>query len=186
MRRVTAILGGVVGLGVAAAALAWQAADQPAERQPPAGAQDFGARLIQGLKSTEGCLGVDAADFQSGKNTIVAWFENKAAVERWYHSPTHTFMMRAVGSDPTDLTPLKHVKDPKTPVMVMASITFGGEQAMPGPVPFSQISIELYTPLPGGAMVNGRLAPEKFPIKHFRDLTPEGYGDTTVTAPRDR
>lgn len=173
----------LVGVAVCgAAALAWQAASQPQDTGP----QGMGAQLIEGLRNTEGCLGVDAAEFQSGKNTIVAWFKDKASVERWYTSPTHTYMMRAVGFDPTDRTPLEHIKDPKTPVMVMASITMGGERVLEGPVPFSQISIELYTPLPGGAMVNGRLAPEKFPIKHFRDLTPEGYGEADSHGSTDR
>jgi hypothetical protein len=40
-------------------------------------------------------------------------------------------------------------------------------------MPISQISIEMYTPLPGGAAVNGRLAPEGFNIPHFRNLDPQ-------------
>ncbi len=165
-------------IGVCAAFLVLSGLGQP--QQPQDQAQGFARQLIDGLKATEGCLGVDAAQFQSGKNTIVAWFENKAAVERWYMSPTHQFMMRAVGADPGARAPLEHVTDEKAPVMVMASITMGGENPIPGPVPFSQISIELYTPLPGGAMINGRLAPKKFPVKHFRDLSDangEGGGE---------
>lgn len=162
MKRMALILAVIVG---ACGMAAWQAADQPEDR-----AQDMGARLIEGLKKTEGCLGVEAGQFRGGKNTIIAWFENKEAVERWYYSPMHQFMMNAMGGA-EDRKPLEHVTDPKVPVMVMATITLSDTPVVPGPVPFSQISIELYTPLPGGAMINGRLAPKEFPVKHFRDLT---------------
>jgi len=65
----------------------------------------MGRILVQGLHSVEGCFGVDVADFNSGKNTIVAWFENKVAVERWYNHPAHTRLMGAVGARPGDRTP---------------------------------------------------------------------------------
>ncbi len=143
---------------------------QPAGR-PGGGQPDLGALLVQGLKETEGCLGVDAAQFQSGKNTIVAWFENKAAAVRWYHSPVHARLLGGMGANPEDGEPLEHVTDENTPIMVMASISFGGEPAVPGSMlPFSQISIEMYAPLPGGASINGRLAPKSFEVPHHRYL----------------
>jgi len=56
----------------------------------------------------------------------------------------------------------------------MATISFDGPPALPASrIPFSQISIELFSPLPGGAFVKERLAPEKFRVEHMRDMTPE-------------
>jgi hypothetical protein len=159
----------VAALGVLSLATGFGSV-QPVDAQtavPQRGAPDFAGMLIQGLKETEGCLGVDAANFQSGKNTIVAWFENKDVAVRWYNAPAHQRMMGAVGGGGG--TPLEHVTDPDTPIMVMASISFDGPPAIEGgPLPFSQISIEMYAPLPGGASINGRLAPESFKVPHHK------------------
>lgn len=151
-----------------------QPAAQPASQpgQPARGAPDLGGMLIKGLLATEGCLGADAAQLQSGKVAIIAWFENVAAAKRWYYSETHARVMNMAGSDPEAREPMQHVKDPDAPVMVIAAITMGGRPVVPGGMPISQISIEMYTPLPGGASVNGRLAPEAFNIPHFRRLDP--------------
>ena len=68
--------------------------------------------------------------------------------------------------------PLAHVPDDQGPIMVIATITPSDTPEIEGfPVPISQISIELFAPLPGGAHVNGRLAPEAFEVEHMRDLT---------------
>jgi heme-degrading monooxygenase HmoA len=159
----------LAGAGLVAVQPGGAPAEAPA--RPAGGAPDFGDMLVAGLKETEGCLGVDVAQFQSGKNTIVAWFENKEAVLRWYNHPVHTRIMMATGSNPDDGNPLEHVNDPNTPIMVMASISFDGPPVDPeGPLPFSQISIEMFAPLPGGASVNGRLAPKTFKVPHHRTL----------------
>ncbi|MFI4898450.1 MAG: hypothetical protein ACIARR_11565 [Phycisphaerales bacterium JB059] len=158
-----AALTGALGAGARSAG---EASEQPQAR--------MSQRLIDGLKGTEGCLGVDAAQWQSGKNTICAWFENKAAVERWYRSDTHAGFMGAVGGDPEAREPLRHVADDEGPIMVMATLDFNGPPAIKGSlIPFSMISIELFKPLPGGAYVKDRLAPEKFRVEHMRNLTPE-------------
>jgi hypothetical protein len=150
-------------------AFAIGAGQQP--EKPAGGPADFAGMLIKGLEETEGCLGVDAAQFRSGKNTIVAWFENKEAAVRWYNSPVHRRMLMGTGGVPIDREPLAHVTDPDAPIMVMASISMGGKPAIPNsPMPFSQISIELYAPLPGGASINGRLAPEAFRVPHHRAI----------------
>ena len=131
--------------------------------------EDMGRMLINGLRASPGCLGVDAGSMNSGKQTIIAWFENKKAVTAWYYHPVHRGFMQAVGGNADDSKPLQHVENENTPIMVIASIT---PEAKPGPgkPPFSQISIELYAPLPGGAHVNGRLAPETFEVPHMRAL----------------
>ncbi len=146
---------------------------KPAQPDAPANPMDaMGARLMEGLKNTEGCYGVNAGRWQSGHQTITAWFENKAAVERWYNSPTHAFTMGALGSRPKP-NPMPGVPD-DVPIMVMATMKMGGENAIPGPLPVSMFSVELYTPLEGGAMVNERLAPLDFPIAGMSGVPEDG------------
>lgn len=165
----TAVVAVAAATMLAGFTISMGAGQQP--ERPAGGPPDFAAALIKGLEGTEGCLGVDAGQFRSGKNTIVAWFENKEAVLRWYNHPTHRRMMMSVGADPAEGTPLEHVTDPDVPIMVMASISMGGKPVVPdSPMPFSQISIELFAPLPGGASVNGRLAPEAFAVPHHKAL----------------
>lgn len=129
----------------------------------------FATMLMQGLKSVDGCLGAEAAQTQSGKNVIIAWFRDAKAARDWYNHPVHRRMVGMVGANPDDNKPLEHVAD-GIPVMVMATITPSDKPEIEGfPMPISQISIELYAPLPGGAAINGRLAPEAFPVEHMQD-----------------
>ncbi len=150
-----------------------QSQPAPGRPQQPGGRPDMGRVLVEGLRASEGCLGADAAQLQSGKLAIIAWFKDVEAARKWYYSDTHARFMNAAGSDPGAREPMEHITDPNTPVMVIAAITMGGGKTIPGPMPISQISIEMYTPLPGGAAINGRLAPEGFNIPHFRTLNPE-------------
>lgn len=163
MRRVAMTIGVLVGTLTILAAL-------DAQEQPPAAGDAFGKQLMDGLRATEGCYGVEAAAMsESGMRSIIAWFENKEAVKRWYQSPTHHFFMRAAGADPTQTSPLEYITDPDMPIMVMASIKMG--QPAPGSrMPISEFSVALYTPLPGGAMIGGRLAPMEFPIPKMRGM----------------
>lgn len=176
MRRV--IVGTVLGL-VAAAGIcgaAWQPSDEPPGRQEGR-TPDIAGMLMSGLQSSPGCLGVDAGRFQSGKLVIVGWFENKAAVVEWYNNPTHRQMVMRMGGNPEEGEPLAHVTDDQAPIMVIASIT-PAKEPMPGmAMPISQISIELYAPLPGGAFMTSRFAPETFEVPHMRELKPEGEGE---------
>ena len=172
MKRSTLGLGVLAGAGAIAvmgAGALGTASTSGGAAQPQ---DDMRERLVAGLKEIDGCLGVDAASWRSGKSTICAWFEDKDAVERWYYSDTHSGFMGAVGRAEDDHTPLEHVET-DGPIMVMATITFAGRPALPGSnIPFSQISIELFEPLPGGAYITERLAPKKFAVPHMRDLTP--------------
>lgn len=150
--------------------------DQGGQSQPGHSGQegrgDIGAMLVGGLKATEGCLGVETAGTAGGKNLIMAWFEDAEAARRWYNSPVHMRMVGMFGGEPKEKA-LEHVAD-DTPVLVIASLTMAeGDARIPGsPMPISQIAIELYTPLPGGAFVNGRLAPEALHVEHMTDHTP--------------
>lgn len=145
--------------------------NQPAQARPAANIGDI---LVQQLKGVEGCHGVESANLASGKAAIIAWFENAEAAKRWYYHPMHQRLM-FTGNQPGDAEqrkPLEHV-EPDIPIMVIACITFSDRPEIPGvPMPISQISIEMYTPLPGGASINGRLTPEAINIEHMRKITP--------------
>jgi len=174
----TAALVASIGVGWTANQVATQkpsappAHGGPGQTEPGAAASpDMGAMLMNALKSSPGCLGVDAGQFMSGKNSIVAWFESADAARAWYGNPVHKRMMAGMGG--SQRKPLEHVTS-NGPVMVIATITMAqdGKGTIEGfPMPISQISIELFSPLPGGAHVNGRLAPEGFKVEHMIDYT---------------
>lgn len=127
---------------------------------------DMGAMLVGALKTSPGCLGAEAMQTSTGKGVIIAWFEDAPAARAWYRHPVHMRMVTmASGPEAAQAhQPLADVAD-DTPVMVIATITPSDKPEIPGlPIPIKQISIELYTTLPGGAAFNGRLAPEAFPI----------------------
>ena len=189
-RRGAVVVGTIAAISIFATGLAGGsllASDAPqagnatqAKEQPPArggqgqgqgqGQPDLGAMLIAGLKSTPGCLGADAAQTMSGRNTIIGWFEDKAAAMRWYEHPMHQRMMGGVGADRAE-PPMAHVPD-DVPLMIMATITPSERPEIPGfPGPINQISIELFTPVPGGASINGRLSPEAFKVEHMKDYS---------------
>lgn len=159
----------LAGTGIGAAALEHTQPENARPRQ--GGAPDIGAMLVRGLNDSPGCLKVITAQTSVGSNSIIAWFENKAAVEEWYYSNPHSRVMGMVGSDPDAKKPMAHIKDEHIPVMVMASITMGEKGVLPGPMPVTQISIELYTPLDAGASVNGRLMPEEIKLEHFNTIS---------------
>jgi hypothetical protein len=99
----------------------------------------------------------------NGQDVIFAFFENKQAALNWYYSPMHKGVMKLLGENADSKEPpMKDVPD-GVPVMAIASITFGGKPAIEGsPIPFSQISIELYTPLSGGLNFGGGFSPDEF------------------------
>jgi len=133
---------------------------------PPAKDKDTGLPdLVGALKATPGCLGVETAKTQSGKAVIFAWFEDKKALLKWYHSDVHRQLMTQFfgGGDPKR-KPLADVPDDGGPVMAIASITLKQAPTKENPLPFSQISIELYRPLGGGLSIGGKFAPEKLKV----------------------
>ncbi len=132
------------------------------------------ADLVGGLKQVEGCLGVELARTRDGKQLIFAWFEDKKALQRWYYSDAHMSALDFLAGDKDAVRkPLTHVPDDAGPIMVVASITPADKPAFRGlDMPVSQIAIELYEPLPGGAFLGGRFAPEGAKVPHMKDLTP--------------
>jgi quinol monooxygenase YgiN len=151
---------------------------QPGAQPGRGGGPDMGAALAQGLNETEGCLKVAFAQTSQGTNTIMAWFEDKAAAKRWYYSETHTRFMKMAGQDPAENEPMVNVPE-DVPVFVMASIKMSkdGSSVLPGPMPVEQIAIELYTPLDAGASVNGRLMPDEIELPNFEKLDTGARGE---------
>jgi hypothetical protein len=156
------------------------ARQDPASRGEPQ-RQDGGGMpdLVAGLRATPGCLGVDAGQFSSGKQSIFAWFESKQAVIDWYNSDMHRSTMRNLSPMLGGGSPLKHVPDDAGPILVIASLTMSDRPHFDDfpTLPISQISIELFSPLPGGAHLGGRLSPDTFEVPHMSDLTPPATGD---------
>jgi len=168
---VTGVLAGVCvpHLFSGHAALA-QSADRPVEQPQQPSPAGMGQILMNSLKSVEGCLGADAGQMSSGKNVIIGWFEDAEAARRWYRHPTHRAMMAMAGGA-GEGEPLAHVEE-GVPLMVIAAITFSDKPEIQGvPMPISQISIEVYQAAPGGAYINGKLAPEAFEVEHMKNLT---------------
>lgn len=163
---------------------------QPPAGQPPAagggggGGRDLGRQLIEGLKATPGCLGTEAAQTQSGKNVIFAWFENKKAVMAWYKSDAHQAAMEKFNLPPDAAHhPLEGIPDDSGPIMVAASLKFSG-QPLPGTnAPVSEIAIELYSPLRGGIRLNGGFAPASLKVPGRQDITIEPAKPEAPPAP---
>jgi heme-degrading monooxygenase HmoA len=159
----TVLVASVVGTGVAFAR------GQDSKQKTEDSKESVMTRLMQmpeTIKKTPGCLGVEMARTFSGKMVIFAWFENKKAVLNWYNSQMHQELMKVAG--PPSHPPLHAIKDPRAPVMVIASLTLDNRGSAAGAsLPVKQIAIELYTPLPGGAAFNGRFAPESLKVKEM-------------------
>jgi hypothetical protein len=117
--------------------------------------------LGEGLRKTDGCLGVDSARTESGKQVIFAWFKDKRAVLDWYHSDMHEGVMNKFFPNRPDREPLADIPDDSGPILAIASITFSDKSQFANtPLPISQIAIELYQPISGGLSMGGTFAPE--------------------------
>ncbi len=177
---VGSVLLGVAMAGAGVTALAWvQQAPRHAQESthaPTHAAQDSGKEfpdLIGALRSVEGCLGVEAGQFQSGKQVIFAWFENKAAAMRWYNHDVHQGAMSSFMTVESGSKPMAGVPD-DVPVLAIASITFADRPHFQEiNLPISQIAIELYTPLKGGIHLGGTFAPASMRVEGIQDLAPK-------------
>ena len=130
--------------------------------------------LIAGLKATPGCLGVETAQTGSGKQVIFAWFEDKKAALKWFHSDVHQELMKKFFPDHESRKPLRDVPDDSGPIMTIASLTFAKEPKFKETsLPISQIAIELYQPLSGGVFLGGRFAPKNLKVPKMRDYSPK-------------
>lgn len=133
---------------------------KPEQGTPAPNYVDLGQQMIKALKASPGCLGVEIANTASGKGVIFAWFKDKKACLDWYYGDTHQKIMKSSFPGKTFGKPLRNVPDDCGPIMAIASITFSQKPMFEGTtLPFSQISIELYTPLKGGLSAGGTFAP---------------------------
>jgi hypothetical protein len=146
--------------------------------EPPAGdkVKDLGfPDLVAALKATAGCLGVETAKTDSGKQVIFAWFEDKKAALKWYYSDTHKAVIKQFFPNrKLSDNPLAGVRDDGGPVMAVASVTVNEERTKENPRPFKQIAIELYKPLRGGLSLGGRFAPDKMKVPDSSRRVPSG------------
>jgi hypothetical protein len=127
--------------------------------------------LVAGLKATPGCLGVETARTESGKNVIFAWFEDKKAALKWYYSGMHQGAMKGFFPGHKADTPLKNVPDESGPILAIASITMSDKPLYKeSTLPISQIAIELYQPVSGGIFLGGRFAPDSLKVPGMRDI----------------
>ena len=142
-----------------------------AQQKPP---QERGrgafSGLVEAVRKTQGCLGVETASTPDGKNLIFAWWKDREALLDWYYSDAHQqAMLEFVESDDEVHDPLVHVDEETSPILTIASITpRRGKQLDSFNLPISQIAIELYTPLPGGLAVGGSFAPKSVLVPHMK------------------
>jgi hypothetical protein len=157
----------VIATSVALAVLA--AWSTPAVAQGPSAGFPS---VIDALKTTPGCLGVETGQTSSGKQVIFAWFEDKKALVGWYHSDVHQRAMKTVFPDLTfDRQPLPDLPEDSGPILAIVSVKFdaaSGPDARPRRM--SSIGIELYGPLPGGVAVGGRFAPVALKVRGLREI----------------
>lgn len=174
-------------LGFVGAFLAWPMAapvlGQEAKNQPPPPlpadakefhAEDYFPNLQMEIQSTPGCLGVEAAKSTTGKEVIFAWFKDKESILKWYYSEIHQKLMNKTFPGKMFRTPLENVPDDSGPILVITSLTYDPQAKLGGRFPFSQLAIELYTPLKGGLFVNGRFAPSALEVPEMLEYTNTG------------
>jgi len=139
--------------------------DSPQDTKPQTVA-DF-PNLQKGLMETPGCLGVQAFAVNGGrKQVIAAWFENRKAVDAWYHSAMHSdAMAKYFPKMGKQQKAFPAFTDEKSPILVIASVTPGNKPIGSGSnLHVDQIAIEGYTPVPGGLAIGGTFAPEKLAV----------------------
>jgi quinol monooxygenase YgiN len=176
-------LAAALALAVAALAAAVPRQEKAERPAPPQDQKQALPDLLKGLEETRGCLGVDAARTKSGKQVIFAWFEDKRAVERWYHSPMHRQVMQLMDGVAVP-HPLRELPDDGGPILVVASLTPSAEPKVEGlPMPISQIAIEMYAPLPGGASIGGTFAPKALRIPQHKYDEGEEQAEAKPAAP---
>lgn len=167
---VGAALLGLLTAGGAVGAYAWAQQREGTARQQASPGQGL-PDLVGALRTVPGCLGVEAGSFQSGKNVIFAWFEDKEAAMRWYNHEVHQGSMASFMNEESDHKPMAGVPD-GVPVLAIASITFADKPHFKEiSLPISQIAIELYTPMKGGIHLGGTFAPAGLKVDGVRDLS---------------
>src|SRR5258708_10321813 len=161
------------------AAMACVALSMPSLAQgPQPGQPEFGKLLVEAAQASPGCLGVKLGRTGDGTNVIFAWFENKQALVAWYKSDFHQWAMKtSFPNQNFDREPLPDVAENSGQILALVTLKLADKAAPGSPVPIDTIGIELYTPLPDGVAVGGRVAhpPVKVPgLIQFDLRTPVG------------
>jgi quinol monooxygenase YgiN len=160
----------VVSLAVATVVVSTGASAQP---QGAPNVQQMGHQLVESLRAAPGCLGVEVAQTMSGKNVIFAWFQDKESVLAWHNSPTHQRIMDRFFPDrPQNRIPMQHIPDDAGPILTIASLKPATEPLPGTRMPVSELSIEMYAPLPGGIRLNGGFTPAAVPVPGRAEIAP--------------
>lgn len=129
--------------------------------------------LVSGLRATPGIIDVKVAVIDGKKQTIFAWFKNKAAVDAWYNSPMHR---NAMAKFFPNMRGAPHAvmgfADDKVPILVVASVTPSDHPHINGSrLAVSQIAIEMYTPVAGGIVFGSGFGPDNLDVPGLRRVT---------------
>src|SRR5436190_15765393 len=87
--------------------------EPPQPTQPPG--KGF-PNLVEDIKATPGCLGVEVARTDSGKQVIFAWFEDRKALLKWVNGKAHQKLMKQGFPDQDFGEPLKDIPDDSGPI----------------------------------------------------------------------
>lgn len=118
-------------------------------------APDWLPATVRALRESPGCLGVEAAQTGSGKRAVFAMFKDKAAVTAWYRHPAHQALVGMVRFyRQHEHLPAAGVPDDAGPILVIATMTPAppADGVPPGTM---LLSVELFSPLPGGVRFGG-------------------------------
>jgi hypothetical protein len=126
------------------------------------------------MQTSTGCLGVEKAKSSSGKEVYFSWFKNKESIVDWYNGTLHQKLMKRTFPGKVFRTPLENVPDDAGPILVITSMTYDPQAKLGGRFPFSQMAVELYTPLKGGMFANGRFAPSAVEVPELLEYTNAG------------
>ena len=136
------------------------------EVEARAEARAASAQLLEEIASVEGAYAVKSARVHDGTELIFAWFEDRAAVLRWFEHPYHRKLLRDAGR-PEDGVAAQHFGDDVGPILVLASVAYPAERGSIHASMFddpvagrpSRFSVEYYVPLAGGAYMVEPFAP---------------------------
>ena len=93
------------------------------------------------------------------------------AATAWFNSPTHQAMIGGKTDGSIDnMEPMEYIDDEEQPIMVIASLTPSSRPCRKA-AELGFDSVELFAPLPGGALIGGRVSPPTFDVPHMRDYT---------------
>ena len=141
--------------------------------------------VVDALRASPDCLGVETGQTANGRQVIFAWFDGKTSLVDWYRSDAHQRAMKAVFPRQTfDRQPLPDLAEDSGPILTIVSVKFA--ESHDGARRISSIGIELYGPLPGGIAVGGRFAPPALQVRGLREITIESATSGRAPTPPAR